>query len=61
MISLHLEQVAISHLPLRTNDADCQSWHQRSHASGCADEQGQCGHAMNCPMFKRWIGESDPL
>jgi hypothetical protein len=61
MFSPNLEQLLQTYIPMRSSDADCASWHRMSHQTGCADEHGQCGHAMNCPMFRRWVRESDPL
>lgn len=61
MISLQHEPVFQPLIPIRASDADCLSWHRYSHHSGCADEHGQCGHAMNCPLFRKWVPESDPL
>lgn len=55
------QTLPVFQLSRRSSDADCLSWHSRSHHSGCADEFGQCGHAMNCPMFKRWLRDDDPM
>lgn len=56
-----VEKVWAGHPMVRESDSDCLSWHRYSHHEGCADEHGQCGHALNCPMFRRWVGEKDPL
>lgn len=61
MLTSSFELFSAPEALLRGADCDCSSWHKHSHHEGCADERGQCGHAMNCPMFKRWIRESDPL